>query len=340
MGDGRLGDERHYGASISESELPTSGETFKVQRMLVVTGASGLLGANFLLTASRLGYETAGIAYRHKLRMPGVAILSADLTDEAATRKLISELKPTSIIHCAAATNVDWCEENPQEAAKINVDASRWLAEIAGERKAHFVYISTDSVFDGERGDYREEDEPAPVNWYAQSKLLGERAVLESNPAALMARVNIYGWNAQNKLSLAEWILERLRAGDVVPGFTDVFFSPILANDLSEQLLAMLQTKLTGTYHLTGSERVSKYEFARRIAAIFGFDPTLVRPIQISQAGLRARRPLDISLNTLKVSAALAHAMPNVDAGLRRFRVLRDSGYVDEIKSYLGDNAQ
>lgn len=308
--------------------------------MLVVTGASGLLGANFLLTASRLGYETAGIAYRHKLRMPGVAILSADLTDEAATRKLISELKPTSIIHCAAATNVDWCEDHPQEAAKINVDASRWLAEMAYQLKAHFVYISTDSVFDGERGDYREEDEPAPVNWYAQSKLLGERAVLDSNPTALVARVNIYGWNVQNKLSLAEWVLERLRAGEPVPGFTDVFFSPILANDLSEKLLAMLQRKLTGTYHLTGSERVSKYEFARRIAAIFGFDLTLVRPTQLSQAGLRARRPLDISLNTLKVSAALGHTMPSVDAGLRSFRALEESGYVEEIKNCLRDTAQ
>jgi dTDP-4-dehydrorhamnose reductase len=308
--------------------------------MLLVTGASGLLGANLLLIASRLGHETAGITYRHVLRIPGVAVFSADLTDEAATRGLISELNPTIIIHCAAATNVDWCEENPQEAEKINVDASRWLAEMAAQLKAQFVYVSTDSVFDGERGNYREEDEPAPVNWYAQSKLLGERAVLGSNPTALVARVNIYGWNVQNKLSLAEWALERLRAGEVVPGFTDVFFSPILVNDLSEQLLAMLQAKLTGTYHVTGSERVSKYEFARRIAAAFGFDPAQVWPTQLSQAGLRARRPLDISLNTQKISAALGHAMPNVEAGLRRFRHLQDSGYVDEIKSYLGGTAQ
>jgi dTDP-4-dehydrorhamnose reductase len=308
--------------------------------MLVVTGASGLLGANLLLTANKLGYETAGITHRHMVRMPGVAVLSADLTDEAATRKLISGLRPTSIIHCAAATNVDWCEDNPEEAEKINVEASRWLAEMAYQLKAHFVYISTDSVFDGERGDYREEDEPAPVNWYAQSKLLGERAVLDSNPSALVARVNIYGWNVQNKQSLAEWVLERLRAGDVVPGFTDVSFSPILVNDLSEQLLVMLQSKLTGTYHVTGSERVSKYEFARRIAAAFGFDSAQVQPTQLSQAGLRARRPLDVSLNTGKVSGVLGYEMPDVDAGLRRFRALQDSGYVDEIKSYFGDTAQ
>jgi dTDP-4-dehydrorhamnose reductase len=224
MVDGRLGDESSYSVGKPESEFATCYGTFKVHRMLVVTGASGLLGANLLLTASRLGYEGAGITHRHMLRIPGVTVLSANLADEAVARKLISELKPTSIIHCAAATNVDWCEDHPQEAERINVDASRWLAEIACQLQAHFVYISTDSVFDGERGDYREEDEPAPVNVYAQTKLLGERAVLGINPAALVARVNIYGWNVQNKLSLAEWILAQLRAGEVVPGFTDVFF--------------------------------------------------------------------------------------------------------------------
>src|SRR5258708_14137566 len=122
--------------------------------MLVVAGGSGLLGANLLLAASRLGYETAGITHRHILRIPGVTVLSADLTNEAATRKLISGLKPTSIIHCAAATNVDWCEDHPQEAEKINVEASRRLAEMAWELKAQFVYISPELFFAGQRGDY------------------------------------------------------------------------------------------------------------------------------------------------------------------------------------------
>src|ERR1700730_1200162 len=130
--------------------------------MLVVTGASGLLGANLLLTASRWGYEVAGITHRHRLRVPGVTVLPADLTDEAATRELILGLNPTSIIHCAAATNVDWCEEHPRAAEDINVSASGLLAEMAGQLKAQFVYLSTDSVFDGKRGDYREDDEPAP----------------------------------------------------------------------------------------------------------------------------------------------------------------------------------
>jgi len=306
-----------------------------MNEMTVVTGADGLLGANLLLVAHRLGYEVAGITHRRILSIPGVAGFQVDLTDRDATHDVITTLAPKAIIHCAAATNVDWCEDHPQEAKKINSEASASLAAMACQLKAQFIYISTDSVFDGKRSCYGEDDEPTPVNCYAQSKLLGEKAVLHANPSALIARVNIYGWNAQKKQSLAEWFLDRLRAGEEVLGFTDVFFTPILVNDLSEKILAMLKQNLSGIYHVTGSEKVSKYEFARRVAAVFGLDPAKIRPTQRTHAGLRAPRPADVSLDTRKVSAALGRAMPNVDEGLRRFRALQESGYVSELKSYL-----
>ena len=129
-------------------------------------------------------------------------------------------------MHCAAATNVDWCEDNPKQAEAINVQATADLAEIAAALNARFVYISTDSVFDGKRGDYAETDEPAPLNVYARSKLAGEQETLRLNAAAIVVRVSIYGWNAQKKESLAEWVLRRLEEGSDVPGFTDVFFTP------------------------------------------------------------------------------------------------------------------
>lgn len=307
--------------------------------MLVVTGADGLLGANLLLMARRLGCEIVGITHRRVLRIPGVAVFPTELTDATATRDVIDALAPAGIIHCAGATNVDWCEEHPHEAKKVNAEASAFLAEIAHKRNAQFLYVSTDSVFDGKRGDYSEEDEPGPVNRYAESKLLGEKAVLRAHPAALVARVNIYGWNAQPKQSLAEWILARLQAGESVPGFTDVYFSPILVNDLSDQLLAMLKGNLSGIYHVAGSERVSKYEFARRVAACFELNPDRVQPSKLAEASLRAARPQDVSLNTQKVRAALGNAMPTVDEGLRRFRELQDEGYVNKLKSYLFEGA-
>jgi dTDP-4-dehydrorhamnose reductase len=303
--------------------------------MLVVTGASGLLGASVLRSAVDLGWETAGLCHQHVIRDPAMHVASVDLTDDSATRKLLFDLRPDAIVHCAAATNVDWCEDNSKQAVAINVQASAVLAAIASTLNARLVYVSTDSVFDGKRGDYVETDEPAPLNVYARSKLAGEQETLRRNPSALIVRVNIYGWNAQDKESLAEWILRQLEEGRQVPGFTDVFFTPILVNDLVPVLFAMMQHELAGLHHVSGSERISKFEFARNVAAAFGFDHARVTPCQLKNMNLRAARPLDVSLNTTKIRIALGRSMPNVESGLCRFRELRDCQYPQQLKSYL-----
>jgi dTDP-4-dehydrorhamnose reductase len=303
--------------------------------MIVVTGASGLLGAAVVLHARSLGLEVAGLYHRHLLKVPGIAMRCANLTDFAATRELLLGLKPEAIIHCAAATNVDWCEAYPEETEKINIGASALLADVASDLKAHLIYISTDAVFDGWRGNYSETDPPAPLNVYGRSKLAAEREVVECHPSALIVRVNIYGWNAQEKLSLGEWFLRHLREEKSVPGFTDVTFCPMLVNDLAEVLLQMVDRRLIGLYHVCGSEKISKYEFGRRVAATFGFDPEKVVPIRSVEANLKARRPLDVSLNTGKISRAMGFEMPGVDAGLNRFRKLYGDGYPQQLKSYL-----
>lgn len=303
--------------------------------MLVVTGASGLLGASVLRSAVEFGWETVGLCHQHVMRDPAIHIAGVDLTDVSATCRLLFDLRPDAIVHCAAATNVDWCEDNPRLAEAINVQASANLAEIASTLNARLMYISTDAVFDGMKGGYVETDEPDPLNVYARTKLAGEREALRRHPSAIIARVNIYGWNAQDKHSLAEWVLRELEQGRQVPGFTDVFFTPILANHLVPVLFAMLQHKLSGLYHVAGSERISKFEFARKVAAAFGFDTTRVTPCHVKDMNLRAARPLDISLNTEKIGMSLGHAMPGVDSGLREFRELRDRRYPQQLKSYL-----
>jgi dTDP-4-dehydrorhamnose reductase len=306
--------------------------------MLLVTGASGLLGASVLQSAVDLGWQAVGLCHRHVLRNPKMQVAQVDLTDSSATRKLLHDLRPTAIIHCAAATNVDWCEDNPTQAQAINVQASALLAQSATELNSAFIYISTDAIFDGASGRYVETDQPTPLNIYAKSKLAGEQESMRLHPAALVVRVNIYGWNAQEKQSLAEWVLVRLQAGNDVPGFADVFFTPILVNHLVPILFAMLQHKLTGIYHVAGSERVSKFEFAQRVATTFGFDPAQITPCHVKDMKLIAPRPLDISLNTAKVTRALGLSLPGIDSGLRKFRELRDQQYPQQLKNYLLNN--
>lgn len=303
--------------------------------MIVVTGASGLLGASVLLHARDLGHEVAGLCHSHPLQVPGTSMHCVDLTDFAAARTILLGLKPQTIIHCAAATKVDWCEDHHHETEMINIRASANLVETARDLNAKFVYISTDAVFDGRQGNYSETDGPSPINVYGHSKLSAEREVFKRYASALIARINIYGWNAQNKTSLAEWFLRGLESQEQVPGFTDVTFCPMLVNDLAEALFKMLDRQLCGIYHVVGSERISKYEFGRRLATAFGLDPQKVVAAAAVKANFKAQRPLDISLCTEKVSQALGVAMPNVEAGLSRFQTLYREGYPQQLKSYL-----
>src|SRR5882672_10834304 len=268
--------------------------------------------------------EVAGVYCSHAWRVPGADAHKLDLRDFVATRRLVERLRPASIIHCAAATNVDWCEDNPAEADRLNIQVPVFLAQLAAELDAQFVQVSTDSVFDGERGNYSELDIPAPLNVYARTKLLAEQEVQRVHRSSLIARVTFYGWNVQNKQSLAEWVLAGLSAGKNVPGFTDVFFCPILANDLAEILLSMMSRHLHGIYNVVGAERLSKYEFARRLGAVFGLDVGQVVPVSIKDAALRAPRPRDTSLTTKKIARELAREMPDVESGLRKFRELRE----------------
>jgi len=300
--------------------------------MILVTGASGLLGASVVATAVRFGRDVVGLYNRHPVSLNGAHFIAADLRNRVAVEEAFEKFRPSAVIHCAAETNVDWCQEHPEEARVMNVGASRSIAEIAARYGAYFLYVSTDAVFDGARGNYSETDPPAPANLYAQTKLEGEEAVLAAYTDAAIARVTIYGWNVQSKQSLAEWIFEQLRSGNTVAGFTDVVFCPILANDLADILLAMAERKLTGIFHVVGSEAVSKYEFARRMAKVFQFDPAKVMPSQLAQAKLRAPRPRNISLNTGKICAQLGRSMPDVDSGLRRFAQLRAEGYIERLR--------
>ncbi len=298
--------------------------------MILITGASGLLGACILGRGMESGREVVGIA-RNRTRLQGVDIRVVDLTDPNATRGFVAGLRPSVVIHCAAATDVDWCEDHPREAEALNTAGARHLAHLAREVGARFVQISTDSVFDGLAGDYSETDQPKPLNVYARTKCAGEEAVLQVHPQALVLRVNFYGSGGRlRKQKLAEWILGQLKLGLPVRGFTNVFFCPLFVGDLAQTVFEMLDHELTGLYHVVGSEKVSKYEFAVRLATTFGFESGLVVPSCSTHARLRAARPLNTSLRTEKLRRALGHGMPDLNSGLQRFKRACDELQVEE----------
>lgn len=299
---------------------------------ILITGAGGLLGANLALDYSRRGYQVLATGRGRLPKIDGVIAHQCDLTSADGVAHLFREYRPTYVIHCAAMTNVDQCQADPDQARLINVEMSRRLAEHAARLMSQLVYISTDSVFDGERGNYTEEDRPSPVNVYAQSKWEGETAVLTSLPSAVVVRTNIYGWNMQPKMSLAEWIIDRLHMNEEFPGFRDVFFSPILVNDLGDVILKILDEQLQGIFHVAGREHCSKYEFAVDLAAMFGLNGGLIRAESIENSTLRAPRPKNTSLKNERIERALGCSMPTLHEGVARFRHLRDNGFSRQLK--------
>ncbi len=301
-----------------------------------VTGASGLLGANLLLACreqDRPFFTFYGPG--EEMTCPGESI---DLAQPQAACDLIAEQKPAVVIHCAALTSVDHCENQPEEADLINAIASGRLAAAAHAAGSQFVYISTDAVFDGITGGYDESSETNPVNVYAQSKLQGEHQVIAAHDRALILRTNLYGWSARpSQTTLLEWILNTAEKGERIPGFVDAIFAPLPVQELARLILLAIDHQLQGLYHLASSDAVSKYEFARKTLSVFGYDPAQVFESRLADASFVAPRPANSFLIATRFEKALDVSMLSVEDGLRACKELRDNGYLAELRSLIGD---
>ncbi len=301
---------------------------------LLVTGASGLLGANLALLAQKLGYEVLGWTNSRPLVDAPFATRTVDFSNPQDLAQAFQAAEPDALINCAAQANVDAAEKQPERAYRVNAEAAGELAMLAGSASLPMIHISTDAVFDGIKGNYKETDTPNPLNTYAQSKLAGEHAVAQANPEAAIARVVFYGWSLTGTRSLAEFFYNNLTAGKPVNGFTDMFFSPLYVAHLAEALLEMLQKRLSGIYHVYAPESLSKYDFGVRLAQEFELDASLIRPISALDSDLPTRRSLNLRMNTAQLQAALGQPLPRHTEGLRALPAARDSGLRQKLLSF------
>jgi dTDP-4-dehydrorhamnose reductase len=301
---------------------------------ILVTGASGLLGINLAIEAAKR-HTVFGTTYTHKLRTETFTPIQTNLLVDGAVEQIIEEIQPDWVINCAALAIVDECEHNPDLARKLNVELPGKLADIVARGGARLIHISTDAVFDGQRGCYTEDDTPNPLSVYARTKLEGEWAVSETDPNAIIARVNLFGWSLTGKRSLAEWFYNNLFVGKEMIGFTDVYFCPLLVNDLANLLLEMLDKNLKGLFHVVSSQCVSKYEFGITLARQFGFDDKLIHPSSYEQSNLLARRSPLLTLCVDKLVAEMKKSPPDIHAGMKRFYELYQSGYPNALREMI-----
>jgi len=300
---------------------------------LLITGSSGLLGLN-LAQEAMTAHEVTG-ADRGKLVSAPFKTIKRDLLEKGAVESVLDSARPDWVVNCASLTDLEACDSNPELARQLNAGLPGNLAKACKTRGVMFVHISTDAVFDGQKdGFYTEEDAPNPLGTYSETKLAGERAVLDANSKAIVARVNFYGWSLGGRRSLAEFFFHNLTNNKSMSGFTDVVFCPMLANHTARILLKMLEKGLTGLYHLVGIQAMSKYQFGVEIARKFGLRESEISPKSILSSSLTARRSHNLSLSTARISTDLGESLPDFSTGMDEFYTQYLQGYPQKIRSY------
>ena len=266
---------------------------------LLITGGSGLYGSKLAQTALAKNIEVFSADIQNL--SPFGDFVKLDITNKEAVEEAFEAIAPDVVVHAASLTDVDKCELNKELAWKINVDGTRNILRSCNKTGSFLAYVSTDYVFNGEKGCYVESDAANPINYYGMTKLAAEE-IVQARDEYLIARPSvIYGSRpAAGKVNFALWLIETLRKGEKVKIVTDQWNTPTLNTNLAEMTLEAIDRKLTGVYHLCGASRVSRFEFAQKIAEAFGLDKALIEAVCSSQFSWPAKRPQDSSLDTLK----------------------------------------
>ena len=289
-------------------------------KKVLVTGASGLLGGKLVNLLSQ-DYEVTPTHNTDALHHNSMRM---NIVDGDGVSRVLVEVCPDVVVHTAAETNVDKCEASKEWAWSINAEGTRNIAEACIDIGARLVYVSTDYVFDGYKGLYSEDDQANPINYYGFTKLEGEGFVRGLCEDFIIARTSVlYGWH-QRKLNFATWVIDSLRNQKPIPVAEDHYNSPTLADDLAEIISRMVGRNAGGVYHTAGGERVSRYEFALKIAETFGLDRSLVSPVKMGDLkSWIAKRPRDSSLCVDKLQEEIGIQPLDLTEALRRMRESR-----------------
>lgn len=300
---------------------------------MLITGVSGLLGSS-LAYCLKDDYDILGVYHFNKVEIPGIKIVSADLTAGDGLLKVVQEFKPDIVVHCAAQANVDTCEKYPLEAEKINVLGTKYLVDSVKDENVKFIYISTDLVYDGKKGNFLESDQANPLNFYGESKRQGEVISLRKKNS-LIVRTNFFGFNINsNRLSISEWVISELTQNNKINGFTDCYFSSIYTFDLAKLLDLAIKKNLTGIYNIASSTAISKYEFIIKIAQSLRLETRLVTPIKVDESGLKAKRSKNLHLNVNKLAKDLSVDIPTIEQSIERFVTDYEKGIPKIFKTY------
>jgi dTDP-4-dehydrorhamnose reductase len=289
---------------------------------VLITGSNGLLGQKIVGQVLKKGtsFLATSKGENRNTDCPSENYQSLDICDANVIEKVFTDFQPTHIIHTAAITNVDTCELNPEECELVNVTATRYLFEAAQKVNAHFQLLSTDFVFDGEKGNYKETDEPNPLSVYAQSKVDGEVLLLNSDYKnhSIVRTIIVYGvGNNLSRNNIICWAKEALSKGQPMNIIDDQFRAPTWADDLAWACLRICELDKTGIYHISGPETFSIYTIVERVANFYGLSTESLTKTDSSTLNQPAKRPSRTGFDLTKSKNDLGYNPKTIEETLK-----------------------
>lgn len=297
---------------------------------VLVTGGSGLLGSAVSFYFKDY-FDVVATYTTHKVMIKDCETIYLDITNEKNTINLIRKVHPDIIVHTSALVGINICEKEKELAYKVNVEGTKNIVDASQYTKSKMIYISTDYVFDGKKGSYKESDKPNPINYYGKTKLEGEKFIDVKN--GIIVRTSIYGWNIiKEKKSFSSWIIDELTDNKQINVFVDQFNSMMLVNNIAEALKEIIDKDLNGILNIASSERISKYNFAIKLAEIFDLNKDLINPIKNNDVAGYEKRPLDVSLDIAKAKKLLKTELLDINNSLLMMKELKNNRYLENFR--------
>ncbi|KAA3616184.1 MAG: dTDP-4-dehydrorhamnose reductase [Calditrichaeota bacterium] len=294
----------------------------KVKANVLVTGAHGLLGYNLIKQLkNKFDVFALDLFIKKELCLQGVKYIKADITNQKEMTALIKSHHPRYIFNAAAYTNVDGAETEKELCWKINVEGVARLAHAARLSGSRLIHVSTDYIFDGNSGPYSEDIKPDPLGYYGKSKLAGENELTTSGANWAIGRTMVlYGFAPGARLNFVTWIVEQLRNKNKIRIVDDQIGNPTLASDLASALIKLAVSSINDVFHLSGSEIIDRYHFAKMVADVYQLDPNLIERIKTADLGQAANRPLNSGFLLKKAKKELGIQMLDARSGIEQLK--------------------
>ena len=282
---------------------------------ILVLGCSGLIGRAILEKSSKF-FDVIGTYNKNTIEISGIKLISIKLPQHIDQLcSLIRSEKPDIVIDTIANSNPEFCELNKEQTYKLHVESFNEICSVCSKTNSKLIFISSDYVFDGKKGNYSENDETSPLNYYGVTKVLAEKNVLKYSKNVIIRTSLVYGWNPKAKF--LNFVLDNLREEKTISVYDNIF-SPTLLDELTEAIIKIISSNVSGIFHVVGSSCVSKFYFAKLIAKKFKMNEELIKSLSIHDSNLKIQIPKNTCLDNTKIKNTFGITFSTIEEGLAK----------------------